>query len=88
MTATIAFIGLGRMGCLMAVNLVKAGYRVVDFDVRLAQDASLQAGATTPLRAMAAQIYGLFEKLGNADVDFSGLIHVLREKAAQQGSAE
>ena len=31
--ATIAFIGLGNMGNPMAANLVKAGYRVVGFDL-------------------------------------------------------
>jgi 3-hydroxyisobutyrate dehydrogenase len=31
--ATIAFLGLGHMGGPMAVNLVKAGYNVVGFDV-------------------------------------------------------
>jgi 3-hydroxyisobutyrate dehydrogenase len=31
--ATIAFIGLGNMGCPMAANLVKAGHKVVAFDL-------------------------------------------------------
>src|SRR5262249_46459398 len=31
--ATIAFIGLGNMGGPMAANLVKAGYKVVAFDL-------------------------------------------------------
>src|ERR1700750_2560591 len=30
---TIAFIGLGNMGGPMAANLVKAGYKVVGFDL-------------------------------------------------------
>ena len=29
----VAFIGLGNMGCPMALNLVKAGYRLAVFDV-------------------------------------------------------
>ena len=31
--ATIAFIGLGNMGGPMAANLVKAGHKVVAFDL-------------------------------------------------------
>src|SRR5690242_5254953 len=31
--ATIAFIGLGNMGAPMAANLVKAGHRVVGYDI-------------------------------------------------------
>ena len=31
--ATIAFIGLGNMGNPMAANLVKAGHRVIGFDL-------------------------------------------------------
>jgi len=33
MAETIAFIGLGNMGCPMAANLVKGGYRVTGFDL-------------------------------------------------------
>jgi len=31
--ATVAFIGLGNMGGPMAANLVKAGHKVVAFDL-------------------------------------------------------
>ncbi len=31
--ATIAFVGLGNMGGPMAANLVKAGHKVVGFDL-------------------------------------------------------
>ena len=31
--ATIGFIGLGNMGAPMAANLVKAGHRVIGFDI-------------------------------------------------------
>ena len=31
--ATIAFIGLGNMGGPMAANLVKAGHKVIGFDL-------------------------------------------------------
>ena len=34
-------------------------------DLRLAQEAALASGATTPLGAQAAQLYALFEKLGH-----------------------
>ena len=31
--ATIGFIGLGNMGAPMAANLVKAGHRVIGYDI-------------------------------------------------------
>src|SRR4051812_1520934 len=44
--ATIAFIGLGNMGGPMAANLVKAGHRVVGFDlVRTSLDQAKADGA-------------------------------------------
>ena len=43
--ATIAFIGLGNMGGPMAANLVKAGHRVIGFDLVPANlDAAGQGG--------------------------------------------
>lgn len=48
-------------------------------DLRLAEEAALDTGALTPVGAAAAQLYGLFEKLGNGGRDFSALIHLLRE---------
>jgi 3-hydroxyisobutyrate dehydrogenase len=50
-------------------------------DLRLAQEAALASGATTPLGAEAAQLYGLFEKLGHGGDDFSAIIHFLRGQA-------
>ena len=50
-------------------------------DLRLAQEAAQSSGALTPLGAEAAQLYGLFEALGNGDVDFSGIINFVRGKA-------
>jgi 3-hydroxyisobutyrate dehydrogenase len=47
-------------------------------DLRLAQEAALSSGATTPLGAEAAQIYGLFAGAGHADEDFSGIIKLVR----------
>jgi 3-hydroxyisobutyrate dehydrogenase len=47
-------------------------------DLRLAQEAALAAGASTPLGAEAAQIYALFAGAGHADQDFSGIINFVR----------
>ena len=47
-TGTIAFLGLGHMGGPMAVNLVKAGYKVTGFDVvPAALDAAREHGIPT-----------------------------------------
>jgi 3-hydroxyisobutyrate dehydrogenase len=51
-------------------------------DLRLAQQAALAAGAATPLGAEAAQLYGLFERLGHGGEDFSAIIRMLRGDAA------
>lgn len=47
-------------------------------DLTLAQQAAIATGASTPLGAEAAQVYGLFEKLGNGGKDFSAIIEMLR----------
>ncbi len=47
-------------------------------DLRLAQEAALSSGATTPLGAEAAQIYALFAGAGHADEDFSAIINFVR----------
>lgn len=47
-------------------------------DLTLAQQAAIATGASTPLGAEAAQIYGLFEKQGNGARDFSAIIEMLR----------
>jgi 3-hydroxyisobutyrate dehydrogenase len=47
-------------------------------DLRLAQDAARSAGASTPLGAEAAALYGLFVGNGGAGRDFSGIIRFLR----------
>ena len=49
--ATIGFIGLGNMGAPMAANLVKAGHRVIGFDI----NAQCRAGAGRRRRAGGAQ---------------------------------
>ncbi len=47
-------------------------------DLKLAQEAASSVGAATPLGAEAAQLYGLFNAMGNEGVDFSGIINFLR----------
>jgi 3-hydroxyisobutyrate dehydrogenase len=50
-------------------------------DLKLAQAAAQSVGANTPLGAEAAQLYSLFAAAGNAGIDFSGIIRMLRGKA-------
>jgi 3-hydroxyisobutyrate dehydrogenase len=50
-------------------------------DLRLAQEAAIADGATTPLGAEAAALYGLFVAAGNGQVDFSGIIRMIRGKS-------
>lgn len=52
-------------------------------DLKLAQAAAASVGATTPLGAEAAQLYNLFNALGNSGEDFSGIIRLLRGKEGQ-----
>jgi len=47
-------------------------------DLKLAQLAAQSAGATTPLGAEAAQLYSLFAAKGHSNLDFSGIIGMLR----------
>jgi 3-hydroxyisobutyrate dehydrogenase len=47
-------------------------------DLLLAQEAALAANASTPLGAQAAQLYGLFDKLGHGAEDFSAIVNMLR----------
>ncbi|WP_413711376.1 3-hydroxyisobutyrate dehydrogenase [Rhizobium sp. Rhizsp82] len=49
-------------------------------DLRLSQEAALSSGASTPLGAEAAQLYALFEKLGNGGKDFSAIIEMFRNR--------
>jgi 3-hydroxyisobutyrate dehydrogenase len=53
-------------------------------DLKLAQEAALASGASTPLGAEAAQLYGLFDKLGHGGDDFSGIIQFLRGHRGQR----
>ncbi|HJZ33312.1 MAG TPA: 3-hydroxyisobutyrate dehydrogenase [Hyphomicrobiaceae bacterium] len=52
-------------------------------DLRLAQTAAIAVGATTPLGAAAAQVFGLHNAWGEGGTDFSGIIHLIRGKGAQ-----
>ncbi|KQS90876.1 MULTISPECIES: 3-hydroxyisobutyrate dehydrogenase [unclassified Rhizobium] len=51
-------------------------------DLKLSQEAAAASGATTPLGAKAAELYQMFNDIGHADTDFSGIINLLREKSA------
>jgi 3-hydroxyisobutyrate dehydrogenase len=52
-------------------------------DLKLAQEAAQASGATTPLGALAAQLYGLYAAWGEGGSDFSGIIHLLRGRPEQ-----
>lgn len=67
-----------------ANNAYKPGFSAALMlkDLRLAQEAALSSGATTPLGAQAAQLYGLFEKLGHGGEDFSAIINFIRGEQA------
>ncbi|TAJ27752.1 3-hydroxyisobutyrate dehydrogenase [Bosea sp. (in: a-proteobacteria)] len=47
-------------------------------DLKLAQEAAQGAGASTPLGAAAAQLFGLHNGWGEGGTDFSGIIDLLR----------
>jgi len=47
-------------------------------DMKLSQDAAAASGALTPLCAKAAEMFAEFENSGNAGVDFSGIIRMIR----------
>jgi 3-hydroxyisobutyrate dehydrogenase len=47
-------------------------------DLKLSQEASSAAGASTPMGALATQLYALFASSGEAGTDFSGIIRMIR----------
>jgi len=47
-------------------------------DLRLAMEAAQGASAATPLGAHATQIYALMDAAGGSDLDFSGVIKLLK----------
>jgi 3-hydroxyisobutyrate dehydrogenase len=51
-------------------------------DLRLAQQAAMDANAATPLAAAAAQIYALYNSAGEGRRDFSGVINMIRGASA------
>ena len=61
-------------------NGYKAGFAsaLMLKDLKLAQEAAAAAGATTPLGAAAAQLFGLHNAWGEGGADFSGIIHLIR----------
>jgi 3-hydroxyisobutyrate dehydrogenase len=68
-------------------NAYKAGFAsaLMLKDLKLAQEAAAAAGATTPMGAAAAQMYGLHNAWGEGGTDFSGIIHLIRGKAQEKG---
>lgn len=63
-----------------ANNDYKAGFAsaLMLKDLKLSQEAAQAAGASTPLGAAAAQLYGIHNAWGEGATDFSGIIHLLR----------
>jgi len=49
-------------------------------DLKLSQTAAQNVGASTPLGAEATALYTLFNNLGHAQMDFSGIIKMIEEK--------
>jgi len=47
-------------------------------DLRLAQEAALSSGASTPLGAEAAQLYSLFNGMGHGEDDYTAIINLVR----------
>ncbi len=47
-------------------------------DLRLSQEAANQVGASTPLGAEAAALYGLFVNGGNGELDYSAIIKMIK----------
>lgn len=49
-------------------------------DLKLAQEAAASASVTTPMGALAAQVYGMHNAWGEGEADFSGIINLIRGK--------
>ncbi len=49
-------------------------------DLKLAQEAAISVGATTPMGALAAQLYAMHNAGGEGGADFSAIIQLLRGK--------
>ncbi len=63
-----------------ANNDYKAGFAAAMMlkDLRLAQEAATSAGVTTPLGAKSRDLYEKFTEISADDMDFSGIINMLR----------
>ena len=49
-------------------------------DLRLAQQAARDAGSASPMGAQAAALFALFHNSGNAEIDYSAIIEMVRGK--------
>ncbi|MCK5623844.1 MAG: NAD-binding protein, partial [Alphaproteobacteria bacterium] len=63
-----------------ANNDYKPGFAaaMMEKDLKLAQAAAQSVGAATPMGAAALALYGLFLNAGQGNVDFSGIIKMIR----------
>ena len=50
-------------------------------DLKLSQEASQASGSTTPMGALAAQLFALHNAWGEGGADFSSIIHLIRGKS-------
>ncbi len=66
-----------------ANNDYKAGFAAAMMlkDLRLAQEAATSAGVTTPLGAKSRDLYEKFTEISADDIDFSGIINMLRDQS-------
>jgi 3-hydroxyisobutyrate dehydrogenase len=75
----------GLVAAAPANNNYKPGFAsaLMLKDLKLAQEAAAVAGASTPLGAAAAQLFGLHNAWGEGGTDFSGIIHLIRGRGGQ-----
>jgi 3-hydroxyisobutyrate dehydrogenase len=75
----------GLVAAAPANNNYKPGFAsaLMLKDLKLAQEAAAAAGASTPLGAAAAQLFGLHNAWGEGGTDFSGIIHLIRGRGGQ-----
>jgi 3-hydroxyisobutyrate dehydrogenase len=71
----------GLMENVPANNDYKAGFTAAMMlkDLRLGQHAAKSVDAVTPLGGMAMEMYTLFVNQGNGEMDFSGIINMLKD---------
>ncbi len=72
----------GPVATSPANNDYKAGFAAAMMlkDLRLAQEAATSAGANTPLGKMSRDLYEKFTDMSADDMDFSGIINMLRNR--------